>query len=140
MNPVADHALTGVTVDLLGTGIDHQGVEFLDCTSVIDRDVLETVPNVLVWKRDDLGLSSFVDRGDRLEQRLGRQGHPFVADAIPPGTKFVTETLTASVPVIVIPPGWRISLIADPIADDGPGLQQGFPDLLVDFVAGEEPT
>jgi hypothetical protein len=30
-------------------------------------------------------------------------------------------------------------LVVDPIADDGLGLQEGFPDLLVNGVAGEEP-
>ena len=55
-NPVTDHALTGVTVDLLGTGIDHQGVEFLYGSGVIDRDVLETSPDVPVRQGDDLGL------------------------------------------------------------------------------------
>ena len=62
-----------------------------------------------------------------------------MTNAIPPGTKFVTETLTPPVPLIVIAPGQGIGLIADPIADDRPGLQESVPYLLVDLVAGEEP-
>ena len=106
---------------------------------MIDRDVLETSPDVPVREGDDLGLPRFVYLGDRLEQRLGRHGHSLMTNALPPGTKFVTETLTPPVPVIVIPPGQGIGLIADPIADDRLGLQEGVPDLLVDLVAGEEP-
>jgi len=70
---VTDHSLTGLTIDLLGTGIDHQGVEFLCRRGVIDRDVLETMPDVPMRQGDDLGLSSLVDLGDRFEQRLGVQ-------------------------------------------------------------------
>ena len=92
-----------------------------------------------VRQGDDLGLPCLVDLGDRLEQRLGGQGNSFVTNALPPGTKFVTKTLTTPVPVIMISPGQGIGLIADPIADDRLGLQEGIPDLLVDFVAGEEP-
>ena len=74
-----------------------------------------------------------------LSNGLVVSGHSLMTNALPPGTKFVTETLTAPVPVIVISPGQGIGLIADPIADDRLGLQEGIPDLLVDLVAGEEP-
>jgi hypothetical protein len=138
VNPVADHALTSVTVDLLGTGSRRQGIEVLLSSLVINRDVLETMPDVLVRQGDDLGLSRFVHLGDRLEQGCGSHGHSLMTNSFPPGTKFVTETLTASVPVIMVPPGWAICLAIDPVADDRLGRQEGFPDLLIDFVAREE--
>ena len=137
---VTDHALTGVTIDLLGTGIDHQGVEFLCRRGVIDRDVLETMPDVPVWQGDDLGLSGEVDLGDRFEQRLGLQDYLLVTDAFPSGTELVAVALAASMPVIEISPGQGIGLIVDSIADDRIGCQEGFPDLFVDRVAGEEPS
>jgi hypothetical protein len=64
INPLADHALTGVAIDLLGTGSEHQGIEFLFGGSVIDRDVLETMPDVLVRKENNLGRPLLVDLGD----------------------------------------------------------------------------
>jgi hypothetical protein len=107
---------------------------------MIDRDVLETMPDMPVRQGDDLGLSLLVDLGDRLEQRLGRQENSFVTNALPPGTEFVTETLTASVLVIEVSPGQGIGLITDPVADNRVGLQERIPDLLVDRVIRKEPA
>jgi hypothetical protein len=50
INPITNHPLTGVTIDLFLSGSDHQGVKFSYGSSVIDRDVLETAPDVLVRK------------------------------------------------------------------------------------------
>jgi hypothetical protein len=128
INRIAEHALTGVAVDFFGTGSDHQGFEFLNGGSVIDRDVLETPPDVPVWKENDLGLPSLVDLVDRLKQWLVGQVYSFVAYVLPHGSKFVTKTFAASVPVIVISPGQGIGLVTDPITNDGLGLQEGVPD------------
>ena len=107
INPVTDHALTGVAVDLFGSGSDHQGVEFLNGSLVIDRDVLETTPDVLVRQSDDLGLPLLINLGDRLEQWLGGQGHSFMTNALPLGSKFVTKTFSTSALLIMISPGWQ---------------------------------
>jgi hypothetical protein len=106
VNPVTDHALTSVTVDLLGSGSRGQSIEVLLSSLVIDRDVLETTPDVPVRQGDDLGLPRVVDLGDRSEQRLVGQGHLLVTNAIPSWSQFVAETLPASISVIVILPGW----------------------------------
>jgi hypothetical protein len=70
INPIADHALTSVTVDLFGTGSDDQGVELLNGSLMINLDVLETTPDMLVRQCDDLGLPLLINLGDRLEQWL----------------------------------------------------------------------
>ena len=75
---IAEHVLTGVAVDRFGSGSGHQSFEFLDGSSVIDRDVLETPPDVPVWKEYDLGLPGLVDFGDRLEQWLVAKRDSFV--------------------------------------------------------------
>jgi hypothetical protein len=139
LDPVADHALTDVAVDLLWSGIDHQGFQFMKGSSMIDRDVLETIPDVSLRQSDNLGFPELVDLGDRLKQRPGCQSHLFMTNSFPPGSKFVTETLPSSMPVIVISPSLTVGLVTDPITDDGLGLQQRITDLLVDSVAGEEP-
>jgi hypothetical protein len=139
-NSVAEHALPGVTVDFFGTGSEHQGFEFLDGSSVIDRHVLEAAPNVLVRKENDLGLPLLVDLVDRLEQWLVGQGDLLVTYVLPPGTNFVTKTFAASVPIIVISPGQGIGLIADPVTDDRLGLQKCIPDLFVDRVIRKKPA
>ena len=123
INSVTDHALTSVAVDLLGTGIDHQVVEFLYGSSVVDHDVLETMPDVSVRQGDNLILPCLVDLGNRFQQWLGRQGYLLMTDALQTGTKFVAIAFATPVPIIVILPGQVVGLIVDPIADDCPGLQ-----------------
>jgi hypothetical protein len=65
VNSVTDHSLSSVAVHLVGTGVDGHLIDVLLRSLVIDRDVLETTPDVLVWKQNDLRLPRFVDLGDR---------------------------------------------------------------------------
>ncbi len=104
-NPVTNHALTRVAVDLLGTGANNQRIQVLLGSLMIDRDVLEATPDVTVGKGDDLLLPQLVDLGYRFEQWLGSHCHLLMTSAFPPGSKFVTKTLTALAMWIVVPPG-----------------------------------
>jgi hypothetical protein len=139
VNPVTDHALTNVAVDLLGTGADNHRIEFLLGSLVIDRDVLETTPDVLVKKKNNFRLPELVHLRDRFEKGLAGQGHPLVTNAFPRWSEFVTETFTSSAMMIMVPPVRRIGFIVDPIAEDGLGIQQSIADLFVDGVVGKEP-
>jgi hypothetical protein len=104
VNPVTDHALTGVAVDLLGTGASNHRIDDLLGSLVINRDVLETTPDVVVGKENDLGLPRLVDLGDRFEQGLGLQSYLLIAYAHPSRSQFVTKTLARLAMTIVVPP------------------------------------
>ena len=132
--------VTSVSVSLLGSGLDHQLVEFFNSSLMIHREILETTPDVLVRQGDNFRLPLPINLGDRLEQWLGRQGDPLVANALPLGTKFVTKTFSISALLIMISPRWHVGLIVDSVTNDRPRLQKGFSDLLVDRVVWKEPA
>jgi hypothetical protein len=106
VNPVTDHALTGVAVDLLGTGASNHRIDVLLGSLVINRDVLETTPDVVVRQSDDLGLPELVHLRDRLEKGLAGQGHLLVTNAIPSWSQFVAETFAGSAMMIMVLPVW----------------------------------
>jgi hypothetical protein len=82
VNPVAYHALTSVAVDLLGTGATNHRIEVSLGSLAVDRDILETTPDVLVGKESNLGLPDLVQPLDRSEQRIVGQGHLLVTNAL----------------------------------------------------------
>jgi hypothetical protein len=106
VNPVTDHALPSVAVYVLGTGVNNHRIKLLVSSLVIDGDVLETTPDVLVGKESNLGLPDLLHLRDRSEQWFSRHCHLVVTNAFPSWSQFVTQTLTTSAVLIMVLPPW----------------------------------